>query len=282
MLHLLTFLVTASSAETINGDGYSAKLVPKGSFIMGCSAQEEDECFETEMPPHDVTITNDFYVMRSEVTQGLYQKIMGNNPSVAKECGNNCPVDNVTWYDAVTFANKLSKKEGLEQCYKINGDTVKWPKGTDCTGWRLLTEAEWEYAARGGEDFEYSGGDSIDDVGWHYHGSSDNHFNCYQNSMAFDLCDMSGTSCPVCTLQPNGYDLCDMSGNVWEWVWDRYSSYDSSPVSDPTGVENGSIRVYRGGARSTGAQCLRPSYRLWYFPGITSQNHGFRLSKTKK
>jgi formylglycine-generating enzyme len=282
MITLFSIFISSSFADSIIGDGYEAVLISNGNFTMGCTSEDDKECFDNELPPHKVTVSKDFYLMKSEVTQSLYKKIMGANPSSGKVCGENCPVENVTWLDAVRFANALSKKEGLEKCYKISGDKVTWPKGTKCTGWRLPTEAEWEYSAKANENFPYSGGENIDEISWHYQGTSDDHFMCYQNDIGYDLCDMSESTCPVCSLQENAFGLCDMSGNVWEWVWDRFDTYTAESSKDPLGPDNGSIRVYRGGSKTNDVRCHKPTYRMWSFPSLSANNLGFRLAQTKK
>ena len=237
----------------------NVQLVPAGQFTMGCTSEQTD-CSNDETPTHQVTISKDFYMMESEVTQALYQRVMGENPSYFK--GSHRPVGNVSWYDAVKLANKLSEMEGLEQCYSINGETVRWSvrwSNPECKGWRLPTEAEWEYSARGGQSYKYAGSDNVDEVAW-YHGNSGNETH------------------DVCGKNRNGYGLCDMSGNVWEWVWDGYSTYRSSPTVDPLGPDSGSSRVLRGGSCSY-TQFDRVSIRSYSRPSGTSSFVGFRLCR---
>jgi len=138
----------------------------------------------------------------TEITQTVYKAIMGKNPSYFT--GDNLPVENVSWYDAVEFCNKLSKKAGLEPAYSINGGNVEWNRNAN--GFRLPTVEEWQYAASGGENYKYSGSDNLDEVGWYYKNSEEK-------------------THPVAQKKPNGYGLYDMSGNVWEWCWDSYGSY---------------------------------------------------------
>ena len=167
----------------------------------------------------------------------------------------------MSWYDAVRFANALSKLEGREECYQIgSGDSpsVSW-SNKSCRGWRLPTEAEWEYAARGGQSYKYAGSNSIGNVGW-YDGSKT------QN---------------VCGKGTNGYGLCDMSGNVSEWGWDRYGDYSSSSLTDPSGATSGSNRVIRGGGCYNNARNTRVSNRNRLTPSFRSDNVGFRLLRKK-
>ena len=240
---------------------YKAKLIPAGSFLMGCTEEQGADCDDDEQPMHTVTLSKDFYMMESEVTQGLYQRVMGNNPSEFK--GNNRPVEKVSWFDAVKFANKLSSMEGLEECYSINGNTVTWSK-KECAGWRLPTEAEWEYSARGGQSYKYAGSNSVGDVAWYR-----------ENSV------VSGKkqTHDVCGKNRNGYGLCDMSGNVWEWVWDWHGSYSGSPTVDPRGPTSGSYRVVRGGGWGNNAQGVRVSYRNNNDPTDAYSFLGFRLAR---
>ena len=234
---------------------YDVKLIPAGTFTMGCTSEQGSDCDDDEKPTHQVTLTKDFYMMDSEVTQRLYQRVVGSNPSIFQ--GLERPVEQVSWFDAVKFANNLSSMEGLEQCYTISGDSVTWSK-SDCTGWRLPTEAEWEYAARGGESYKYAGSNSVGAVAWYYDGETHD----------------------VCGKTRNGYGLCDMSGNVWEWVWDWYDSYSDAPTVDPRVPTSGSIHVTRGGSwYSYAAQRVRVSIRYANDPTSTYNYLGFRLCR---
>ena len=234
---------------------YKAVLIPAGTFTMGCTSEQGSDCVSDEKPVHKVTISKDFYMMESEVTQALYESVMRSNPSHVK--GANRPVENVSWYDAVNFANKLSALEGREQCYQINGENVSW-NNKDCKGWRLPTEAEWEYAARGGQSYKYAGSNSVDEVGWNNEDFARGHHD-------------------VCGKTKNGYGLCDMSGNVWEWVFDWYGDYSTENQSNPQGKSTGSYRVLRGGSWYHSPKYLRVSLRSYYSPDIRYNGLGFRL-----
>ena len=253
-------------------DGYKAILISAGTFEMGCTSEQEDDCLDREKPVHKVKITKDFYLMESEVTQGLYERVMGENPSRFK--GLDRPVESVSWYDAVKFANILSEKEDLEQCYLISDENVKW-SNKDCNGWRLPTEAEWEKGARGDSQYKYAGSNDLSEVAWYgYYDEND------RNRTVIS----KGTK-DVCGLQKNDYGLCDMSGNVWEWVWDSYdkSLYDmhadQGTVQDLYGASS-SVRVIRGGSWRSFSWGTRVSIRRKDSPNGKFNFIGFRLGRT--
>ena len=213
-------------------DGISIDMVrvEAGTFTMGAT-YEMKKPWEDEKPTHQVTLTNDYYIGKYEVTQALWQAVMGNNPSEFK--GDNLPVEQVSWDDCQEFISQLNR---------ITGKTF-----------RLPTEAEWEYAARGGKKsrgYQYSGSNNISDVAWYT--------------------DNSGSKThAVGSKQENELGIYDMSGNVWEWCQDWYGTYSSSSQVDPTGAASGSRRVFRGGSwritawycRSSCRDILTPDYR---------------------
>jgi formylglycine-generating enzyme required for sulfatase activity len=182
----------------------------------------------------DGTITlSAFLIGRHEVTQKEWADVMGENTKATddKGKGDDYPVYKVTWYEAARYCNGLSEAEGLEKAYTITGNGAAPGVTCDFTknGYRLPTEAEWEYAARGGQNFDYSGSDDRNAVGWFYENSG-------------------GKTHPVEGKAPNAYGLYDMSGNVWEWCWDWFLNYPSGNKTDPTGPDTGTQRVNRGGA----------------------------------
>ena len=184
-------------------DTHEMVCIPKGEFLMGALEADED-AYDYEKPRHNVTLTRDFLMGKYPVTQALWENVMGSNPSKFK--GSKRPVEQVSWFDAVAFCNKLSEKEGLDPCYTITGERVmcNW----NAKGYRLPTEAEWEYSAHAAGSFKYSGGDTVDEVAWYSENSeSETH--------------------SVGQKKPNGFGLYDMSGNIFEWVWDRYGDYSS-------------------------------------------------------
>lgn len=256
------------SAEVSTVDAL-VQLIPKGTFQMGCT-EGDDACMENEYPAHTVEITRDFYMMQTEVTQSLYETVMGENPSEFT-WGADFPVEEVSWFDAVFFATALNDLEEREQCYDvIQGDdgeiSVLW-SDFECTGWRLPTEAEWEYAARGNEGFIYAGSDTLDEVAW-YQDNSD-----YQSH-------------EVGVKNPNAFGLYDMSGNVEEWCWDGYESNiyqtyaDLGIVQDPFGAESSPDRVLRGGGWGLPQRFTRVSNRIFVSAESVRRIFGFRLVRT--
>ena len=214
--------------------------VSAGRFMMG-ALPNDDKALERENPRHKIIISSNLIVMRYAVTQKVYELVMGSNPS--KPQGFDYPVNQVSWYDAVRFANALSQKCDLEEAYTINGEDVScdW----SANGWRLPTEAEWEYLARGGEEHLYSGSDDIDEVAWYGHRYWD------AEEKKWKEVEESGNSGGqlhiVGQKKPNGFGLYDMSGNVLEWCWDRWKrDYSSDTVLNPRGPSTGGLKTIRG------------------------------------
>ena len=217
---------------------YNMKRVDGGTFTMGATAEMSPPS-DSEKPAHEVTLSS-YSIGETEVTQALWQAVMGNNPSTFK--GDNLPVEQVSWNDCQIFI------------YKLNNLTGK--------RFRLPTEAEWEFAARGGNrsnHTQYSGGSSLDEVAW-YKGNS------------------SGKTHPVKTKKPNELGLYDMAGNVDEWCQDWYGSYSSSSQYNPTGPNSGSIRVFRGGSWGGTAWSCSSSRRKYSTPNGSWDHLGLRLA----
>jgi formylglycine-generating enzyme required for sulfatase activity len=246
-------------SEELNLERISAlfEMIPiqGGTFMMGSNSGDSDE-----KPVHQVSVSS-FELGKYEVTQEQYQKVMGNNPSSFQN-GNDAPkrpVEQVSWYDAVNFCNRLSEMQGLQKVYTINGFVVSadFSKG----GYRLPTEAEWEYAARGGSQtrgYTYSGSNDVNQVGWSY--------------------DNSGNiTHAVGTKAPNELGLYDMSGNIWEWCWDLYGKYSAKNQTDPVGTASGDARVIRGGGWGINASGLRSANRDDDSPDNRYINLGFRI-----
>ena len=221
-------------------DGISIDMarVEAGTFTMGATA-EMKELYDDERPTHRVTLTNDYYIGKYEVTQALWQTVMGNNPSKFK--GDNLPVEQVKWKDCQKFLSKLNRITGKM--------------------FRLPTEAEWEYAARGGNKsrgYQYSGSNNLSDVAW-YDNNSGNKTHA------------------VGTKQANELGIYDMSGNVYEWSQDWFGKYNSSSQVIPTGANSGSDRVFRGGSWISNAGNCRSSYRDYITLGGRDSYLGLRL-----
>ena len=224
---------------------------------MGSPASEVDRGSDEQQ--HRVQLTKGFCVMETEVTQGMWESLGMKNRSKFKKCGSSCPVEMVSWLDAVKYANAVSEREGLTAVYQVQGDSVSEVSGA--SGYRLLTEAEWEAAARGREGFVYAGSDDLSAVGW-------------------TAANSGKKTHPVKGLSPNGYGLYDMSGNVWEWTWDWYAeSYGGGVQTDPHGPVSGSFRVMRGGSWDLTPAYARVANRIWNNP-FRRSNFGFRLART--
>jgi formylglycine-generating enzyme required for sulfatase activity len=265
--------------------------IEPGTFVMGSPTGEEGR--GNDESQHSVTITRAYCMKATEVTQGEWQAVMRSNPSQdAAGCGMNCPVEQVSWDYAVDYANAMSRSEGLPECY--DGTTFI---GLDCKGYRLPTEAEWEYAARAGTTAATYG--NLDSVAWTTaatHGIFD------QRPWSER---MMGTIHPVRQKQPNAWGLYDMLGNVWEWTGDWYAfSYPGAAfdplvefhwtgvrrappypgaVTDPVGdgVNSTNFMVLRGGSAAYGgAGAARAANRHWLPPSTTSYDIGFRLVRT--
>jgi formylglycine-generating enzyme required for sulfatase activity len=244
-------------------------LIPPGSFLMG-NTTGNAEGLSDEEPVHQVTLTRPFLMSRTEVTQAQYETVMGNNPS--SFIGDDLPVEGTTWYDAVAFCNRLSKLESRDTCYTGSGESIV----CDFTakGYRLPTEAEWEYACRGGEETDFYTGNmtqpeyspldpALDRAGW-YGGNSNGQYQ------------------PVGLKESNSFGLYDMHGNVMEWCWDRYAGYASGPSTDPRGPDVGGSRVHRGSGWWTGASPCRSARRGSGAPDWISvyKLSGFRIVRT--
>lgn len=252
---VMAFTFSACGAENKDKEGEMMKnndfiQVEGGSFMMGSAKGEANES-----PEHRVAVST-FWMSRYQVSQAEWKAIMGRNPSWIS--GDNLPVEQVTWYKAVEYCNKRSLAEGFTPCYSGSGDeiTCNW----NANGYRLPTEAEWEFAAQGGKDGAktlYSGGNTADAVAWHK-GNARN------------------TTHPAGGKAPNALGLYDLSGNIYEWCYDRYGAYGSAPEVDPRGAESGIRRVLRGGSWAFDENCSRITFRRVVDPGYIGCS-GLRL-----
>jgi formylglycine-generating enzyme required for sulfatase activity len=248
--------------EITNTIGMKFVLIPAGSFMMGSSLSPEEvaqkygteaKWYRLEHPQHKVTISRSFYLQTTEVTQGQWEKVMGNNPSYFKDCGDDCPVEEVSWNDTQRFLKKLNQMEGTDK-------------------YRLPTEAEWEYACRAGTTTPFHTGDCISTDQANYAGNS------------------PGSGCPkgefrertvrVGSFQPNAWGLYDMHGNVYEWCQDWYGEhYPAGAVTDPKGPSTGELRVLRSGSWGLMAWLIRSAYRSGDWPYRRTSAFGFRVAR---
>ncbi len=243
---MITFILIISNQWTKSPEQKAAEEIaatmvslPGGKFTMGCTSEQGSDCYNSENPAHLVTLSG-YKINKYEVTQSQWEVIFGNNPSRFKHC-NRCPVESVSWNDVQEFIQKLNKISGLK--------------------YRLPTEAEWEYAARGGQSYKYSGSNKIGSVAW------------------YEKNDGSSKTHPVGQKYPNGYGLYDMSGNVWEWCSDGYRDYNTESQSNPRGSLSSSLYVNRGGSWLSKEQLCRVSVRAYTPPMIRYDFIGFRLAR---
>ena len=225
-----------------------------GSFLMG--SEPAVEVHRDEVPQHTVVLPAGFGLSKVPVTQSFFKMVMDYNPSRRK--GSDLPVESVSWFEAVQFCNRLSTLVGRAPCYDILGTAVHWNREHD--GFRLPTEAEWEYAAtwsKDGTSFVYSGTNQLADVGWFH-----------DNSTALQT---------VGQKEPNELGIYDLSGNVFEWCFDRWGPYQEGRQTDPVGATSGEKRSCRGGAWNLSAWCARARFRYAEEPSARCANIGFRI-----
>ena len=231
---------TSDKVYRVGGVEFKMVYVEGGTFTMGATAEQGDDAFDDEKPAHKVTLSG-YHIGDVPVTQALWKAVMGSNPSGFK--GDNNPVENVSWIDCQEFVEKLNRLTGEQ--------------------FRLPTEAEWEYAARGGNrsrGYKYAGSNNVDEVAWYMGNSGDNTY-------------------PVGQKKANELGLYDMSGNVWEWCNDWYGKYGDAPQTNPTGLATGSRRVGRVGSWCGSASYCRVSCRNDFTPSYRDDNLGFRLAR---
>ncbi len=229
----------ADEVITVNGVSFKMIRVEGGTFTMGATSEQGSDAYDDEKPAHQVTVST-FSIGETEVTQELWQAVMGSNPS--RFSGPRRPVEKVSWEDCQNFIRELNSLTGRR--------------------FRLPTEAEWEYAARGGKKangHKYAGSSAIDNVAW---------YDSNSGSQTHD----------VATKRANELGLYDMSGNVWEWCQDWYGSYSSNSQTNPAGASSGSYRLFRGGSWYDNASYCRVSFRNYYTPSFRYYDLGLRLA----
>lgn len=247
--------------------------IPGGTYFRGTQFINR---FDNERPRHQVSLAP-LLIGKTEVSQALWQEIMDSNPSVRTDA--NQPVTNVTWYEALEFCNLLSIKDGLSPCYIINKnfpdannisdfDSLRYSVSCNwaADGYRLPTEAEWEYAAKCGDSYNkllYAGSSKINEVAW-YAGNS-------------------GERAQVCAQKkPNAFGLYDMSGNVFEWCWDYWAMYGREALDNPTGAKSGAYRVIRGGGWQSDADLCASTYRGGNAAHASSKDLGLRIVRSAR
>ena len=234
-----------------NSIGMKFVYIESGSFMKGSGLTPSElesqfggkaKWYTDERPQHQVILTRSFYIQITEVTQGQWSKIMGINPSIFRSCGETCPVEKVSWYDAREFIKKLNEKEQTDK-------------------YRLPTESEWEYACRANNTAAFCFGKDkkeLEDYAWHHPNSWDRTHRVGQK-------------------KPNAWGIYDMHGNVWEWCEDWYGDYPSQSVTDPKGPSSGSQRVSRGGSWRSVSRFCRSAYRYGVDPAYRRPSGGLRL-----
>jgi formylglycine-generating enzyme required for sulfatase activity len=256
--------------ETTPGAGTPGGFVhvPGGTFTMGSPDNEAER--EADEIRHTVTVSG-FYIASSELTQAQYRAVTGENPSANQ--GDNLPVENVTWYDAVQYCNALSQRDGLTPAYTISGQTVTWNRSAN--GYRLPTEAEWEFACRAGIATPFNFGGYVED-------SDANCYNAYgynNNASGSWVNGYLQHSVAVNSYSPNGLELYDMHGNVAEWVWDWYGAYGTASASDPAGTSEGNYKTARGGGWNDFPKHIRSAYRSAFPADVPLYGIGIRLAR---
>ena len=247
---------------TVNGVSFKMVRIPAGEFMMGSPSGEPGR--DKDETQHRVRISKSFFLGETEVTQGLWRAVMGSNPSYFKNCGEKCPVEQVSWKDCQNFIRKLNQL--------VSGG-----------GFRLPTEAEWEYACRAGTKGAYAG--NLDAMGWYGNNSGNNRIDAlalWRNDKSTYVKKILENGCRTRSAgskNPNSWGLYDMHGNVWEWCRDWYGDYPAGLVTDPTGASSGSCRVLRGGSWIGYAWNCRSANRDWLDPDNRNRYDGFRLAR---
>jgi formylglycine-generating enzyme required for sulfatase activity len=256
----------ASNFQIIDlGEFWESLPVKSGSFSMGSPTGEAER--KGEETPHQIRV-GDFLIGKYEVSQEEYSSLMGANPSRFRNPKR--PVEQVSWFDAVEYCNRRSAREGLQPAYSINGREVRWNRNAD--GYRLPTEAEWEYACRAGTTGPFSTGANITTDQANYNGNFS--YNGARRGRDRTETTQSGS------FAPNPWGIYDMHGNVWDWCWDWKAAYPAENAANPAGPASGSYKTARGGSWRVGAQSLRSALRGSNPPEDRGDGLGFRLVRS--
>lgn len=265
-LALLVIVATAGHApaaaterqQVVNSVGMALVLIEPGTFERGSPPEETGR--RPNETRHAVTLTRGFWLGATEVTQAQWDAIMPENPSAFP--GPDRPVENVAWFDWLEFCNRLSIREGLTPAYTLDGVHVTWRRDAD--GYRLPTEAEWEYACRAGTRTRFNAGDRSSEL----------------LEVAWVRANADWQTHPVATRPANPWGLHDMHGNVFEWCWDLYEPFGDEALVDPAGAADGWRRVLRGGGWTSHSRASRSAYRHAGDPSARRAWYGARLARS--
>ena len=258
VISLSDWLISPEQKYGTGDSGITMVKIGAGEFLMGSPRYEADR--ESNEDRHQVTLTRGFLLGKTEVTQDQWKAIMGSSPS--RHDGGRRPVENVTFSQCVEFCNQLSQAEGIEPAYGFNGEEIYWNRGSG--GYRLPTEAEWEFACRAGSLQRFANGDRPSDL----------------DAISWSRNNSSGRTHDVASRDPNSWGFHDMHGNVWEWCWNWSAPYPSRFAVDPQGPETGSSRVIRGGSWDNSHAACRSANHNGAKPGFRAGVLGFRVART--
>lgn len=248
---------SGAGAVLVNSLGMKLIWVEPGQFWRGSEPAETGH--RANESRHLVTLTRGFWLSATEVTQAQYEAVMNDNPSAF--AGADRPVENVPWFAWIVYCNRLSEWEGLRPAYRIDGVRVIWDRAAD--GYRLPTEAQWEYACRAGTTTRFSAGDKTTQL----------------MAVAWFRVNADWQTRPVAAKPANPWGFFDMHGNVFEWCWDLYAPYGGQELVDPTGAADGGRRILRGGGWGSYSRGCRSAYRLTSEPSVRRAWFGARLAR---
>ncbi len=293
--HARTLRDGSFGGEVIDRLGYEMISIASGDFWMG--SPSTDTGWSEDEIEHHVRITAPYLIGATEVTQDLWKAVMEDSPAANRQSyfsggtrgacnemdgvslvGGDLPVHCVDWLDVVRFCNRLSEAEGLEPAYQISGETVTWDRMT--AGYRLPTEAEWEFAARAGSSDRYAGTDNDDRVCEIGNVTGVETSSRWPGWQALSCSDGVAGLASTASFRANRWGLYDMTGNVYEWVWDWYGEYPGGTTTDPVGPPTGPGRIIRGGSWDRGPEDVRVANRSYNLPNGRRTNNGFRVARS--